>query len=82
MRRKGNWKYILKISPDFTFLTNLSLCVCVCLCLCVCVCVCVCADGRFLFEDGSTNTFVFSLVTACQSDLIMMNIWVNEYFKT
>ena len=46
MRREGNWKYILKILPDFTFLTNLSLCVCVCVCVCVfayaCVCVCVC----------------------------------------
>ena len=44
MRREGNWKYILKILPDFTFLTNLSLCVCVCVCVfayaCVCVCVC------------------------------------------
>lgn len=80
MRRKGNQKYILKILPDFTSLTNLSLCVCVC--AYACVCICVCAKGRFLFEDGSTNTFVFSLVTACQSDLIMMKIWVNKYFKT
>ena len=61
MRREGNWKYILKILPDFTFLTNLSLCVCVCVCVCLLmtVCVYVCADGRFLFEDGSTNIFVF-----------------------